>query len=169
MHNVRYSSCQLEPPSSQGDSWRCRSEDRSLSARLRSNRQRPNLHRRQASQEKRCRKALAIDLSVDLVRQFIDSELLKSARQFLVGDSSTPHRFLNDVSGLVFPVFQRSARTLPGGRHFGRHFIPVFCAQVSPVGISAGSSTIIGRIRPIRDFTLSQIPTRTHQPLLESF
>lgn len=67
------------------------------------NRQGLNVHGTQARQEERCRKPLAIDLAVDLVRQLINAQSLQATRQIFVGDSSMPHLRDQHLSGLAFP------------------------------------------------------------------
>ncbi len=77
------------------------------------NRQRLNFHHTQASQEKPGRELLSIDLSIDLVRRFIDAQHFQAIREFSVGDFFPPHLYSQDFPCTFFPFTP----------YFGRWFL----------------------------------------------
>lgn len=98
------------------------------------NGQRFNLHRTQTGQEKRGRELFPIDLSIDLVRRFIDTQRFQAARQFFVADFLPPHLNEQHFPSLPLPFVPYVG--WPFRNQFGwvqRHVRPEllgFCALV---------------------------------------
>ncbi len=67
------------------------------------NRQRLNTHRTQASQKKRCRKFLSVDLAVDLVSRLLQAQSLQAPREFFVADLPSLHLQNQHILSVTFP------------------------------------------------------------------
>jgi hypothetical protein len=129
--------------------------------------ERRHLHRGQASQQKSCREPLPVHLAINLVWRFVDAVGFQEACQFLVAKFPFPHLHDQQVLGAVLPgcvgslrtQFQRSSHTLwwrcrTAHRALGLHD-------------SKGKKLKIGLIRPNSHFNVVDLPTRSHQQLLQ--
>ena len=109
------------------------------------NRNRLYIHRSQACDQERRAKSLAIDLSVDLPRRFINAKLFKQSRKLLVTHVAFDHFYFYQLFCSLLPSFIRLCTLYQWSFHLPSLHVPLHAKPV----IWQLAAAIISRIRLI--------------------
>ncbi len=127
-------------------------------------------HGAQAGNQKRRAEALAVDLTVYLVRRLVDSLHFQQTGQLLVSDAASHHLYFYQLFRSLFPSLIR-LRPQTTRAWFSVHLSPTAATQ--PLSLPAGYflTSIFGRIRLVgfcesytsfaRHFCEEKLPART--------